>query len=72
MTLNQLHYNQKPLGYLYVNGYYDKLIDFCKSWNGGRAPVSTRAKKNYLIVSGESGRLLDRMGAYGQKEVADW
>jgi hypothetical protein len=70
MTLNQLHYIQKPLGLYNVNGYYDKLIDFLK--HGMEQGFLYPEQEGLLIVSGDPSDLLDRMAAYEPKGSADW
>lgn len=70
MTLNQLHYIQKPLGLYNVNGYYDKLIDFLK--HGMEQGFLYPEQEGLLIVSDDPSELLDRMAAYEPKGSADW
>lgn len=70
MTLNQLHYIQKPLALYNVAGYYDKLLDFME-----HASLQGFLYGNLhenLIVSADPVELLDRMNAYQPKATPDW
>jgi len=70
MTLNQLHYIQKPLGLYNVAGYYDKLIDFLRhaTDEGFMYPE----QEELLIISDDPVELLDRMATYQARRPADW
>lgn len=70
MTLNQLHYIQKPLALYNVNGYYDKLIDFLN--HGMKEGFLYPEQEELLIVSDDPAELLDQMAAYQAKRPADW
>ncbi|WP_111669166.1 LOG family protein [Algoriphagus litoralis] len=70
MTLNQLHYIQKPLALYNVNGYYDKLIDFLNHAMG--EGFLYPEQEEMLIVSDDPVDLLDQMSAYQAKRPADW
>ncbi len=70
MTLNQLHYIQKPLGLYNVNGYYDKLIAFLK--HAMEEGFLYPEQEELLIVSDDPAVLLDRMGEYQARRPADW
>ncbi|NVJ87185.1 MAG: TIGR00730 family Rossman fold protein [Algoriphagus sp.] len=70
MTLNQLHYIQKPLALYNVNGYFDKLIDFL---NEAKAEGFLYPEQEELvIISDDPVDLLDQMAAYQAKRPADW
>ncbi len=70
MTLNQLHYIQKPLALYNVNGYFDKLIDFLNHAmdEGFLYPE----QEEMLIISDDPVDLLDQMSAYQVRRPADW
>jgi uncharacterized protein (TIGR00730 family) len=70
LTLNQLHYIQKPLALYNVNGYYDKLIDFLNHAmdEGFLYPE----QEEMLIISDDPSDLLDQMAAYQARRPADW
>ena len=70
MTLNQLHYIQKPLGLYNVNGYYDKLIDFLN--HAMEQGFMYPEQEELLIVSDDPSDLLDQMAAYQARRPADW
>ena len=70
MTLNQLHYIQKPLALYNVNGYYDKLIDFLNHAMG--EGFLYPEQEEMLIISDDPVDLLDQMSAYQAKRPADW
>lgn len=70
MTLNQLHYIQKPLALYNVNGYFDKLIEFLNHAmdEGFLYPE----QEELLIISDDPVDLLDQMSAYQARRPADW
>mgnify|MGYP005752100457 FL=1 len=70
MTLNQLHYIQKPLALYNVNGYYDKLIDFLN--HAMDSGFLYPEQEELLIVSDDPVDLLDQMAAYQARRPADW
>ena len=70
MTLNQLHYIQKPLALYNVNGYYDKLIDFLNYAMGEGFLYPDQ--EDMLIISDDPSDLLDQMAAYQASRPADW
>ena len=70
MTLNQLHYIQKPLALYNVNGYFDKLIDFLN--HGMEQGFLYPEQEGLLIVSDDPVALLDQMAAYTPKGNSDW
>ncbi len=70
MTLNQLHYIQKPLGLYNVNGYYDKLIEFLD--HGMAQGFLYPEQEGLLIVSSDPAELLDRLAAYQPTGKSDW
>lgn len=70
MTLNQLHYIQKPLALYNVNGYYDKLIDFLKHAMG--EGFLYPEQEEMLIISDDPSDLLDQMAHYQSKVQGDW
>ena len=70
MTLNQLHYIQKPLALYNVNGYYDKLIDFLNHAMG--EGFLYPEQEDMLIISDDPSDLLDQMAAYQASRPADW
>jgi uncharacterized protein (TIGR00730 family) len=70
MTLNQLHYIQKPLGLFNIDGYYDKLIEFLNhAMNSGFLYPD---HEDMLIISDDPVDLLDRMAEYQARRPADW
>ncbi|MCS5491134.1 TIGR00730 family Rossman fold protein [Algoriphagus limi] len=70
MTLNQLHYIQKPLGLYNVNGYFDKLIDFLK--HAKDQGFLYPEQEELVIISDDPAELLDRMAAYQARRPSDW
>ncbi|EAZ82190.1 LOG family protein [Algoriphagus machipongonensis] len=70
MTLNQLHYIQKPLALYNVNGYYDKLIDFLN--HAMEQGFLYPEQEELLIVSDDPVEILDQMGQYQAKRPSDW
>jgi len=70
MTLNQLHYIQKPLALFNVNGYYDKLIEFLN--HAMESGFLYPEQEEMLIISDDPVDLLDRMSAYQASRPADW
>ncbi|MBN3581191.1 TIGR00730 family Rossman fold protein [Algoriphagus aestuarii] len=70
MTLNQLHYIQKPLALFNVNGYYDKLVDFLN--HAKEEGFLYAVLEESLIVSDDPVELLDKMAAYRPKATPDW
>lgn len=70
MTLNQLHYIQKPLALYNVNGYYDKLIDFLN--HAMEEGFLYPEQEELLIVSDDPVEILDQMAAYQARRPADW
>lgn len=70
MTLNQLHYIQKPLALYNVNGYYDKLLDFLK--HAMEEGFLYPEQEELLIVSDDPVEILDKMSAYKAKGQGDW
>lgn len=70
MTLNQLHYIQKPLGLYNVNGYFDKLIDFLK--HAKEQGFLYPEQEELVIISDDPVDLLNKMEAYQARRPADW
>lgn len=70
MTLNQLHYIQKPLALYNVHGYYDKLLEFLK--HAMAEGFLYPGQEELLIVSDKPVELLDKMKAYTPSGKADW
>jgi hypothetical protein len=70
MTLNQLHYIQKPLGIFNVNGYYDKLIEFLN--HAMESGFLYPEQEDLLIISDDPVELLDQMAAYQARRPSDW
>lgn len=70
MTLNQLHYIQKPLGLYNVDGYYDKLIDFLK--HAREEGFMYPEQDELIILSSDPVELLDKMTAYEARRPSDW
>lgn len=70
MTLNQLHYIQKPLGLYNVDGYYDKLISFLT--HAKDEGFMYPEQQELLIVSDDPVELLDKMSTYQARRPADW
>lgn len=70
MTLNQLHYIQKPLALYNVNGYFDKLIDFLNHAMG--EGFLYPEQEEMLIISDDPVDLLDQMSDYQAKRPSDW
>ncbi|MHA7129607.1 LOG family protein [Algoriphagus namhaensis] len=70
MTLNQLHYIQKPLALYNIAGYYDKLLEFMdQATSSGFLYGSYR---DALIVSEDPAELLDQMEAFRPQVRPDW
>ena len=70
MTLNQLHYIQKPLALYNVNGYYDKLIDFLN--HAMEEGFLYPEQEDLIIISDDPVDLLDLMSAYRSPRPSDW
>lgn len=70
MTLNQLHYIQKPLALYNVDGYYTKLLEFLD--HGMEQGFLYPEQESLLIVSDDPVELLDKMQAYKPKVNPDW
>jgi len=70
MTLNQLHYIQKPLALYNVHGYYDKLIDFLR--HAEKEGFLYPEQEEMLIISDDPADILDQMAAYQARRPADW
>ncbi|GAB2493875.1 LOG family protein [Algoriphagus taiwanensis] len=70
MTLNQLHYIQKPLALYNVNGYYDKLIDFLN--HAMEEGFLYPEQEDLIIISDDPVELLDQMSAYRSSRPSDW
>ncbi len=70
MTLNQLHYIQKPLALYNVNGYYDQLLSFLDHATNEGFMYGDLGQS--LIVSDDPKELLDKMEAYQPKVTPDW
>lgn len=70
MTLNQLHYIQKPLALYNVNGYYDKLVGFLN--HAMEEGFLYQDQKRSLIISDDPVEILDRMAEYQPKVTPDW
>lgn len=70
MTLNQLHYIQKPLALYNIAGYYDKLLDFLSHATQSGFLYGNLSES--LIVSDDPVNILDQMQAYHPKATPDW
>lgn len=70
MTLNQLHYIQKPLALYNVDGYYNKLLDFLD--HGMKQGFLYPEQESLLIVSDDPKDLLDQMSKYNAPGESDW
>lgn len=70
MTLNQLHYIQKPLALYNVNGYFDQLLGFLS--HAKAEGFLYPEQEELLIVSDDPGELLDKMAEYQARRPADW
>lgn len=70
MTLNQLHYIQKPLALYNVSGYYDKLLEFL-DYSSDQGFIYGDLSQS-LIVSDDPVYLLDQMEGYQPKASPDW
>lgn len=70
MTLNQLHYIQKPLALYNVQGYFDKLIDFLN--HAMETGFLYPEQEDLLIISDDPSDLLDQMTNYEARRPADW
>lgn len=70
MTLNQLHYIQKPLALYNVNGYYDKLVDFLN--HAKEQGFLYGEQEKLLIISDDPVEILDQLEAYQPTGSADW
>lgn len=70
MTLNQLHYIQKPLALYNVNGYFNQLLGFLS--HAKQEGFLYPEQEELLIVSDDPGELLDKMAEYQARRPADW
>ncbi|SFT75888.1 hypothetical protein SAMN04489724_2061 [Algoriphagus locisalis] len=70
MTLNQLHYIQKPLALYNVNGYYNKLIAFLE--HAMKEGFMYPEQEELLIVSDDPADLLDQIDSYEARRPSDW
>ena len=69
-TWAQLGYHAKPIGFLNVAGYYDKLFAFLDHQSDER--FMRRVHRDMLLVESEPDRLLDSFNAYSAPVVEKW
>ncbi len=69
-TWGQLGHHAKPIGFLNVAGYYDKLFAFLDHQSDER--FMHRNHRDMLLVEREPGRLLDSFAAYSAPDVEKW
>ena len=70
MTLNQLHYIQKPLALYNINGYYNQLLGFLN--HAKQEGFLYPEQEELLLVSDDPAELLDKMSDYQARRPADW
>lgn len=69
-TWAQLGYHAKPIGFLNIAGYYDKLFAFLDHQSDER--FMRRIHRDMLLVEDEPDRLLDGFAAYTAPVVEKW
>jgi len=70
MTLNQLRVNDKPLGILNVDGYFDKLLDFFD--HAVKCGFVRPEYRKNLIVSDNINTLITQMKKYQPLSMGKW
>jgi uncharacterized protein (TIGR00730 family) len=70
VTWGQLHYHQKPVGVLNINGYFDLLLGFIDKMCTERfiRPIH----RDMLQASGDPRRLLEAMRVYRYPQLEEW
>ncbi|MDH3195590.1 MAG: TIGR00730 family Rossman fold protein [Hyphomicrobiales bacterium] len=69
-TWGQLGYHTKPIGFLNVAGYFDKLLAFLDHQSDER--FMRRVHRDMLLVEREPDRLLDGFAAYSAPVIEKW
>jgi uncharacterized protein (TIGR00730 family) len=69
-TWGQLGYHAKPIGFLNIAGYYDKLFAFLDHQSEER--FMRRIHRDMLLVEDAPNRLLDGFAAYSAPVVEKW
>ncbi len=69
-TWGQLGYHAKPIGFLNIAGYYDKLFAFLDHQSDER--FMRRVHRDMLLVEEEPDRLLDGFASYSAPVVEKW
>ncbi len=69
-TWGQLGHHDKPIGFLNVEGYFDRLLAFLDHQAGER--FMRQAHRDMLIVETEAERLLERFASYQPPRVEKW
>jgi len=70
MTLNQLHYIEKPLALYNLAGYYDPLLKFLD--HASKEGFLYGSVEKSIIVSEDPVQILDRMQAFQPTGNSDW
>jgi len=69
-TWGQLGHHDKPVGFLNVEAYFDKLLAFLDHQAEER--FMRQEHRDMLVVETDIGRMLDRFAAYQAPKVAKW
>ncbi len=69
-TWGQLGYHRKPVGFLNVDAYFDRLVEFLDHQYEER--FMRREHRQMLIVDTSPQRLLDQFAAYRPPQVEKW
>lgn len=70
MTLNQLHYIEKPLALYNLAGYYDPLLKFLD--HASEEGFLYGSVEKSIIVSDDPVEIMDRMQAFQPTGNSDW
>jgi uncharacterized protein (TIGR00730 family) len=69
-TWGQLGYHRKPVGFVNIDGYFDRLFEFLDHQCEER--FMRKEHRNMLIAEAEPQRLLDRFVGYQPPQVEKW
>ncbi|HSM39894.1 MAG TPA: TIGR00730 family Rossman fold protein, partial [Afifellaceae bacterium] len=69
-TWGQLGHHGKPVGFLNVGNYFDKLLAFLDHQTAER--FMRQAHRDMLIVETDPDRMLDRCAVYTAPKVGKW
>ena len=69
-TWGQLGHHDKPVGFLNVEAYFDRLLTFLDHQTEER--FMRREHRDMLIVDTDAGSMLDRFATYQAPKVAKW